>query len=462
MRIQKLALIVYFLGLNVSAKLVFENFIKSVKNNHPAIKLAALDKEVASAKRLEAAGAFDPSIDSSNFYSRYNSSNRIGEELDAFSSSTAIVLPTRFGAKFSGGAKYAIGDISTPISPTGDTGEYFITAEVPLLRDGFYKNKQAITEKQAKLSVIDAEYIYFRTSLTVLMQAASEYFTWVAAHEIFHLENGMLGVVMDQADFTKEQSELGNLPEISNSEALREVRSREGKVQTQSRKFQESSFKVNSFMWSDNGSSMSLPWFDDVPKSPTIVEMISRDDIDTAQLTALENRPELKSLEISKDITQLDKSFAKNQMLPLLNAYISPGYETGNNSIGPTLEAGINISLPLRVRTAKGKLEQAEIKLKQISIKEKQILQKIFLEIENAASEINANYKKYLAAEEELKHAFELENGEQDRFELGDSTLFLVIRRQRARLESQIKLVEIIRDYKQSLFIFELLQAKLK
>lgn len=449
-------------GLNVQAKLSFENFIESVRKNHPTIKLASLEREIAAAKRLEAAGAFDPSIDSSNFYNRYNSSSKIGEELDAFSSSTALVLPTRFGAKFSGGAKYAIGDISTPISPTGDTGEYFITAEVPLLRNGFYRNESAIKEKQAKLSVTDAEYLYFRTSLNILMQAAAEYYSWVTAYEIFSLENGMLQVVLDQANFTQEQIELGNLPEISSSEALREVRSREGKVQTQSRKFQEASYKVNSFMWEDNGSSMRVPWFDDVALDPVNIEEIDREDINAAQLTALENRPELKSLKISKDIVKLDKSFAKNQMLPLLNAYISPGYETGNDSIGPTLQAGVNISLPLRVRTAKGKLKQAEIKLEQIDVKEKQTLQRIFLEIENAASEINANYKKYLAAQEELKHAQELEKGEKDRFELGDSTLFLVIRRQRARLESQIKLAEIVRDYKTSVFLFELLQAKLK
>lgn len=444
----------------VEAKLEFDNFIESIKKNHPKIKLARLDMEIASGVRLETQGAFDPSIDSSNFYYRYNSSSKLGEELDAFSSNTALVLPSRFGAKFKAGAKYAVGDISTPISPTGDGGEYFLTAEIPLLRNGFYRNKEAIAEKKAKLSETNAEFNYFKTSLFVLIDAAAAYYDWVAAKEIFDLENGMLSIVLNQANFTKEQSNLGNLPEIANSEALRELRMREGLVQGQSRKFQESSFKLNTFMWQNDGNASQVAWFDDVPsKILTQIKELKREDINSAQYNAIQNRPELKFLDISKEITKYDISFAKNQMLPLLNAYISPGYETGANGIGPSLELGVNISLPLRIRSAKGKLKQAENLIKQIDIQEKQILQKIFLEIENAASEVNANYKKYLAGQEELKYAFELEKGEYDRFELGDSTLFLVIRRQRARLESQKKLVEIVRDYRTALYSFELLQA---
>jgi outer membrane protein len=461
MRKQALILFILLMScLKASATLDFNDFIKLVNKNHPNIKLAELDMRFAEARELETKGAFDPRIDSSNFYHRYNSSSKIGQELDAFTSDSAIILPTRFGAQFAGGARYAGGDISTPIKPTGDAGEYFIAAEIPLLRNGFYRNASAIAEKQAKLSVVDSEYEYFRTRLSILLQASYEYFTWTANKDIYDQEFDMLQVVTGQSEFVKEQADLGNLPQINHSEALIEVKMREGKVQSQSRKFQESSFKLNTFMWEENGSAMRVPWFDDVPGMPIEIKEIDREEVNSAQLVALENRPELKSLEISKEITKLDRSFAKNQMLPMLNAFVSPGYQVGGNAIGPSMQAGVNISLPLRVRTAKGKLQQADVKLERIDLKERQILQKIFLEIENAASDINANFQKFLAVEDELEHAIRLEEGEKERFELGDSTLFLVIRRQRARLEAQIRLIETVRDYRQSFFAFSLLQAK--
>jgi outer membrane protein len=46
--------------------------------------------------------------------------------------------------------------------------------------------------------------------------------------------------------------------------------------------------------------------------------------------------------------------------------------------------------------------------------------------------------------------ARQLEEGERARFDLGDSTLFLVNQRERATAEARVKLIEIQAEYEQS------------
>ena len=78
---------------------------------------------------------------------------------------------------------------------------------------------------------------------------------------------------------------------------------------------------------------------------------------------ALANRPELKALGLMRDVSDLERKLAKNQ-IPKLDAYLGSGFQAGDDSVSPTVMVGVDMSIPLRVRKAKGKKQQAELKQK--------------------------------------------------------------------------------------------------
>lgn len=447
-------------SINNGAILSFNNFISVVKVNHPDIVAAEIAREIASSKRLEAQGAFDPSINSQNFFNRFNSSSAPGDAQEAVTSNTSLDFLTGYGAKFGLGAKFAGGDIKTPISPTGDAGEYFVRAQIPLLRGAIY-NSQFIKEKTTKLSETIADYLLFRTKLKTLELATKNYWDWVANKNILDIEANLLNLVNGQVGFVEQQADLGNLPQISVVEAQRELRKRQGKVSSSLRSLQVSSLNLSKFMWTDTGTPYAIPQMQQVPAELPIPKELMKDEIDDAKLNALVNRPEFKALDLSRDISNLERKLAKNQMLPQLDAYISSGFEAGQDSIGPAMEAGVNISLPLRVRTAQGRKQQAELKIKQLNLNERQLIQNVFLEIEDAASGVDTAYERYLAAKQDYELSQKLENGEKERFELGDSTLFFVIRRQRATVEANVELIKTIADYHKAKTLLKLVQGEL-
>jgi hypothetical protein len=426
--------------------LIFDSYLTLVRENHPNIIQAELSKDIAKYKRIESQGAFDPSINSKSSFNRFNSSSEIGEEQESFISDTSLDFLTGYGAKFGLGAKFAEGDIKTPISPVGDAGEYYLKAQIPLLRGAIY-NSKFIKEKQSKLEELIADYILYRIKLGTLLEASNTYWDWIATANILKIENELLDLINGQVSFVKEQSQLGNLAAIDLVEAKRELQKRQVKVNTAERKFQELSLKLSKFLWQKEGIPYSIPLANQVPDSISQPTSLETQSLDNVKFEALKKRPEFKALDLSRDINDLERKLAKNQMLPLLDLFLSSGFQAGDDSVNPSLIAGLDISVPLRIRSASGRKNQAELEIRKLNIQERQLIQNVFLEIEDSYSELKIAYDRYLAAKQDFELSKELEQGERTRFELGDSTLFLLIRRQRAAVEANIELIRTIRDY---------------
>ena len=132
----------------------------------------------------------------------------------------------------------------------------------------------------------------------------------------------------------------------------------------------------------------------------------------------------------------------------------SPGRDLGAGAIGNTVKAGVNVTLPLRQRTADGRIGAAALKIQKIDFDNINEKQRISIEVKDTISAINTTYERFLAAEKEVELATKLEAGERTKFQLGDSTLFLVNQRERATAEARVKLIEMQTEYEQAVAVF--------
>lgn len=445
----------------ISGQLTLGDFIQHVKHNHPALKMARIDQDIASAKRLETQGAFDPSINGGSSYNRFNSSSAVGKVQEAIDNAYTVDLLTRYGIELSAGTKLLSGDAKTPFSPTGETGEYFGSVKLPLLR-GAGINPKAAREKKALLNEPVSVNLYRTTELALLKNGINQYWQWVASFRQVGVEEALLKLAKARADLIDSWVEAGDAPAIDSVEANREVQKRLGRLAKASRFFQESTFKLGLYLWDATGDRLKLPEEKNVPAGLPTAEPLEENDIATAKLIALENRPELKVLNLSKEMARVDRKLAKNNLLPKIDAFLTQGVETGKNSInGPVMQAGLSVSLPLRQRTAKGQIKQAELALEKLDVQERQMIEAIFIEISDAASAVNMAYEQYSAAVEELELSQRLEQGERTKFDYGDSTLFLVNQRERSTAEANINVIEALNKYLVSLAKFQVASGEI-
>ncbi len=180
-----------------------------------------------------------------------------------------------------------------------------------------------------------------------------------------------------------------------------------------------------------------------------------------ARKLAIAQRPELKRIAAERKIALADLQLAKNQLLPVVDAYALQGADTGKNGIGPVVRGGINMSIPLRQRYARGLVLAAETKLQKLSFDEAGERQRIAAEVDDVVSAINTSSERHVALASEVEKAKFVEAGEKMRFTAGDSTLFLVNQRERATAEAKLRLIDAHVDYLQALTAFDIVTCQL-
>lgn len=440
--------------------LTLEKTLEIVDKNHPKLASANRTKRMARAKRIEKQGAFDPKLTVDSDYMRYNNPSERGESKEATDNELSLGFLTRSGIQISPGIRYNMGSVKFPLSPTGDTGEYFTTIKAPLLR-GFIVNDKSISERQAIVGESLADTEFYRTRLEILLNSSNAYWNWVSSKLKMDVASKLLDIAKFRAQAIKQRADQGDLPKIDIVEADQEVFRRQEVFIKTRRDFQNYSFKLALYLWDNNGKPYLTPAENNIPKKIEEPKDLSKLDSERAITSALTNRPEITSILLEKKITELDLKLAKNDVLPDLTVFANPGIDTGGKSIGPTIKAGVNLNANLRQRAARGRMETAKLKLEKLDLEKKNLELEIETEVKDVISEINATFERYVNANKELELAKKLEEGEREKFKYGDSTLFLVNQRERTRAEAEMKVVDILAEYKKSIVVIEAVKANL-
>lgn len=441
-----------------AAVLTLETVLKQVQDNHPKLAGADIERRIAGAKLLEKQGAFDPQISLESDFLRYNDFSKKGKVSETFDNDLSLAWLSRSGLKLSTGARYNTGSVKPPLYPTGGTGEYFMGLKMPLLR-GFRINDKVAAERQAALGVPQADATYGQTRLLVLQDAANAYWAWAVAAQKVTVAKSLLQLAEFRSQATQHRVTEGDLPAIDGTEAKQEVFRRQGLLTKADRDLQKAAFKLSRYLWDSPSTPSPLPILAQAPQRIAPPATWPDEDWMAGRAQAVEARPELKVLALQKEITTIDLDLAKNLRLPVLDAFAQPGLDTGSKSVGLTLKAGVALVVPLRQRTAKGQMAAARFKLDKLALDQRLLLQNVLLEVDDAVSAIQAAYGQYQAADNEWAMAKQMEQGERDRYEFGDSTLFLVNQRERASAEAALKVLDTVADYYQSVAAFRAASA---
>ncbi|NOT59762.1 MAG: TolC family protein [Acidobacteria bacterium] len=436
-----------------SAPLLLSDVLQIVGQNHPKLIGASVERQIASAKRLEKQGAFDPVVNFGSDYLQYNSTTTRGKAATTNITGGGIELLTRSGIKVGAGTRFNLGRVKSPLSATGDSGEYFVEFKVPLLR-GWRINEKTAAERQALLGEPLAEAEYEITRLDLLLTAATAYWDWVASKQKLIVARDLLELADFRAQAVADRVKAGDLPAIDQAEAEAEVFNRREAFTKAERDLQKSAFKLSLYLWTADGRNAYSPEPEQAPNDFNAPVQFTDTQAIEGEKLALERRPELRALGLNRQITQVDLDLARNQRRPALELSFSPGRDTGFGAIGTTFKGGLDFTLPLRQRTADGRIGAASFKLTKLELDTRNERQKISTQVFDAVSAINTAYERYRAALQAVTLNERVEAGEREKFRLGDSTLFVVNQRERATAQARIKLIEIQAEYEQAVAAF--------
>lgn len=426
----------------LEAALSLEDVLRSVETHHPQLAADLLAVRSAEQEARAARGAFDTQLSVRGQVAPlgYYDYQRADVSLEQ-------PIPVGGLALYSG-YRLGRGNIAPYYGEqrTLSAGEVRGGMRASLLQDRSIDAPRAAL-RSAKLAEEASQAGYEGTRLSLAREAASAYFAWVAAGLRLHIYEDLLALAETRNAQIESKVELGALAPIEALDNQRAILERTRQRIAARRAFEQASIAL-SLYWRDPAGRPQEAALHHLPSAlpePSLAGTTLAD----AQSTALARRPELRRVQLGVQTLQVERALAQNRMWPKLDVFLQVSKDLGNATTDTaytlrplTLELGANLSMPLWLRTARGKLQSTQAKLSAEGHKLQFARDKVSAEVRDAISQLSAARERVSVARSAAEASLRVADGERERFELGASSVLFLNLREQTAAEAQVALIE--------------------
>ncbi len=424
-----------------------QQFLSIVRMYHPVMKQAQITVDKAKANLLIARSGFDPAL-------YYNNSQKTFDGRNYYQYvNPELKIPTWFGIEVKAGTENNNGlNTDTELSP-GQSSYVGIT--VPLAKN-LLMDKRRAALKLSKQMVIMSESERALAINNLLYEAGSSYWNWVRTFLTVNVLDEMLALSRERFRLVKTGFYQGDRPALDTTEALAQLQQFEYLKAEATVSWQVAGQELSNFLWDAGGGfyqldSLTIPGIrlQDLgiadPAFPSLADL--------SGISAL-NHPQLNMYEQKLNILGIERKLKFQDLLPKVDVsanLLNKGYNVFNKIGGNFYENNnkfnISVGLPLRLSEGRGGYRLAGYKIKETVLDRDMKKQSILNKLYASYSEMAGLEGQAAIYEKAVQNFGKLARGESQRFQAGESTLFLVNARENKFLESQQKLIELKTKY---------------
>ncbi|MGY6558233.1 MAG: TolC family protein [Nitritalea sp.] len=414
-------------------------FLEWVENFHPVARQSDLLLEFGEQEVRMARGGFDPLL-----YGDYNNKEFRGTTYFD-TREVGMIIPTWAGIELKGLFEQNSGRFLNP-ERTVPTDGLFAAGLSVNLGQGLLIDRRRAALRQAQIYQ-ESTLVERRKFLNDLyLDANLAYWNWSEAHEnrLVFEEGLQLAEIRFQA--IKESFVQGDLPAIDTVEAYTQVLDRLYRYQDAMIEYFNAMQVVNTFLWDDELNEINLT--DAIlPESVLTVEI---DQVANTQLRgALGRHPDIMLIDFDIAGLNVDRRWKAEQLRPIIKV----NYNFLTENMGANMEVpaffqndykwGINISTPLFLRRERGGLGLAKAKIDFADQRRELRFVQLETALEQAIYRFGLVEDQYRVFSANIQGLQRLLEGEKVRFELGESSLFLINAREVALFDSKVTLNDL-------------------
>lgn len=435
------------LPLRAQEPLQLQEVLQSVERSFPLLDSAFQERDIAQGAQTAAQGEFDLKLKAQGS----------AEQVGFYRNETfkgLLEQPTTFqGATVYGGYRVGRGTYG-PYDEKALTlsgGEWSGGLNVPLFRN------RVIDQRRADLVITSlgreaAELSIQKQRLTIYKTAIKQYWEWVAAGRQIAVVRSLLNIAEQRNDQIKDSVDLGQLAPVELIDNQRAILQRRSALVGAERLLQNSAIELSLFLRDPAGQPQLAPdarLLPDIPPPEPLTEQQELDDISFA----VAQRPEVRAYLVKRSQQEKQIAVADNQVLPQLDVFFDYSRDAGTGRVsrmGNEVRGGLNFELPAQRRKAFGKQTQENAKLRQIDAELRFARDRVTADVRDAASALRAAYNAVDVIGQEVEAARKLEDAERARFDLGDSTQFMVNLRELATADAAFRHIKALADYQKA------------
>ena len=405
----------------------------------PSLLASEQRVRASEAEYKTAEGGFDTLLKSQNRYSiigLYENQNN----------DVVIEQPTGlWGATFFGGWRRGVGDypVYEGKSQTASDGELRVGVNLPLWRNRDIDQRRAKLQ-QAELGKLIAGHDYDQALLEIRRVSSLRYWDWLLAGKRMRVAERLLKIAENRNDGIRERAAAGDIADFEVLDNQRAILERRERLVAAQRLLEQSAIQLSLYLRDAEGQP-SLPGVDVLPNDFPSDEPPLDINLEHALSIAQQQRPELKRLSLQKRQTETEVEYQENQRAPGVDVSVIGAKDIGYGKASlnrDELYLGLNIDIPLQRRVAGGRADKAAADLQRLKWDGQLLADRIGNEIKDALSAIRAARKRVELSRQQLLAAQQLEEGEQQRFDLGATTLLFVNLREIAHGDAAITLAQ--------------------
>ncbi len=424
--------------------LEFEDFLFYVIEYHPYSRQANLQALSANAGLSGTRGLFDPQA-----YASFREKN-----FDKKSYFSVLEAGTKvysyFGPSFKLSYKEARGDFLNPELYTPENG--LISAEITVpLGEGLLFDKRRAELNTAKAMAKLSEAMRDKMINDLLLEASIAYFDLVIARETREVYKEALDLSESQFSNVRQSFIQGDKPAIDTVEALIQVQNQKLNLSQAELNYRNKALELSNFLWSENAEPLIIN-LDVEPQRLNEVQnnnflnislQISDNQIDEW----ISNNPELKINEQKQAQYEIKTKLYRELIKPKIDLSYSwlndPDFNYERSKLDENSVLKLNFKSSLFLRNERNSLKQAKYDWKSTILvydQKKLALTNKLLSYENEVGNLT---NQITTASDNVNNYQRMTQAEQRKFEIGESSVFLINYRQQALIKAKVKLLEL-------------------
>lgn len=417
---------------------------EQIHRHHPVARQADLLPQQARQEVRMARGALDPHLNSyfdqkefkaQEYYSRWNS---------------MVKIPLWFGADLKLGYEHNTGRYLDPENKTPENGQTYAGISLPL-GQGWLIDQRRATIRQAQALTQAAEADKIKILNKLLLEATKDYWEWAFAYQRWLLYTQAYDLALVRYRGVLERAAQGDLAAIDTVEARIEVNNRKLLQQQAWTDYQNGRLILSNYLWQEGQTPVELV----TTATPLLPDALNRpvtpDSLQQLVQFARQGHPEIIKLLAKTRQLEVEKRLAADKFKPKLNVdynllradFDLPVESFSSENLLNNYKLGLSFQYPLFLRTERGKLQLTKLKLTDNALALQQTIREVETTLQTTYNELNLLETQVKTQEQLAQQAETLRNGEQIRFENGESSLFLINTREMNLVNYRLKLWEL-------------------
>ncbi len=451
--------------LTISLRLVFaqeadsskvmtlEMFLALVNANHPIAKQAQIVNETGQRELAKSRGAFDPKLFS-------NFENKDFKDTEYFTlSETGVKIPTWFGVELK--ASYANNDgvYLNPENNTTGSGLWTAGVAVPLGKGLFIDERRAVLKNAA---------IYAESSTNeqramlneLLFEARKTYWEWFNAYSQYLIYIDAVEYTKVRLEGVKQSFVFGDKPAIDTLEAHIQWQNRVIQMNEKLIKFRKWTYQLSNFLWNEQNQPIVLnEGIVPITKTFEEEEFAKLLSAEIKNDTVPATHPDLKRYDYKLSMLDIDRRWKAEKLKPKLTfnynflSEHAAGFNTdfANRFSTNNYKWGFNFSFPIPLREERNDLAINKLKTRSTEYQFEQKQLELNNKLKAYLVELQLVYTQLESTSNNVKNYRRLLEAEKTKFDIGESSVFLVNYRELALLKLEQQEQELIMQFNQVL-----------